>query len=53
MTGGGPGGATEVISIYTYSKVMRYLDFGYGATLVVITFLVLTRKVITFLKKLI
>ncbi|MBG0744710.1 MAG: sugar ABC transporter permease [Cylindrospermopsis raciborskii KL1] len=48
MTGGGPGGATEVISLYTYSTVMRYLDFGYGATLVVITFLVLTITVIIF-----
>jgi multiple sugar transport system permease protein len=35
MTGGGPGGATETISIYTYRAYMRYLDFGYGAALVV------------------
>jgi multiple sugar transport system permease protein len=41
MTGGGPAGATEMVSIYVYSTVMRYLDFGYGAALVVITFLVL------------
>ena len=38
MTGGGPGGATEVVSLYIYSTVMRYLDFGYGAALVVVTF---------------
>ncbi|MEO0489710.1 MAG: sugar ABC transporter permease [Cyanobacteria bacterium J06659_2] len=41
MTGGGPGGATEMISLYVYATVMRYLDFGYGAALVVMTFLIL------------
>ena len=34
MTGGGPGGATETISLYSYQTYMRYLDFGYGTTLV-------------------
>ena len=41
MTGGGPSGATETVSIYIYSTVMRYLDFGYGAALIVVTFLLL------------
>ncbi len=41
MTGGGPAGSTEVVSVYIYATVMRYLDFGYGAALVVITFLIL------------
>ena len=41
MTGGGPGGATEVVSLYIYSTIMRYLDFGYGAALVVVTFMLL------------
>ena len=31
MTGGGPGGSTETLSVYTYRTYMRYLDFGYGA----------------------
>jgi multiple sugar transport system permease protein len=35
MTGGGPGGATETVSVYSYQTYMRYLDFGYGTTLVV------------------
>ncbi|MBA4467233.1 sugar ABC transporter permease, partial [Cylindrospermopsis raciborskii CS-506_A] len=48
MTGGGPGGATEVVSLYTYSTIMRYLDFGYGASLIVITFLLLIIAVIIF-----
>ncbi|XGV98019.1 MAG: carbohydrate ABC transporter permease [Leptolyngbya sp. BL-A-14] len=39
MTGGGPGGATEVVALYIYSNAMRYLDFGYGSALIVVTFL--------------
>ncbi len=45
MTNGGPGGATEVVSLYIYSTVMRYLDFGYGAALVVVTFSLLIAAV--------
>lgn len=45
MTGGGPAGATETVSIYIYATVMRYLDFGYGAALVVVTFLLLVASV--------
>jgi len=45
MTGGGPAGATETVSIYIYSTVMRYLDFGYGSALVVVTFLLLITAV--------
>ncbi len=45
MTGGGPAGATEMVSLYVYSTVMRYLDFGYGAALVVVTFLALILSV--------
>ncbi|MFB6275709.1 MAG: carbohydrate ABC transporter permease [Halothece sp.] len=41
MTGGGPAGSTETVSLYIYDTVMRYLDFGYGAALIVITFLIL------------
>jgi multiple sugar transport system permease protein len=36
LTGGGPGGATETVSVYGYYVFMRYLDFGYGAALVVV-----------------
>jgi multiple sugar transport system permease protein len=42
MTGGGPGGATETVSIYTYRTYMRYLDFGYGAALVIVTVAILS-----------
>jgi multiple sugar transport system permease protein len=46
MTGGGPAGATETVSIYIYATVRRYLDFGYGAALVVVTFLLLVTAVV-------
>jgi len=41
MTEGGPANATEMISLYIYDTVRSYLDFGYGAALVVVTFLLL------------
>jgi multiple sugar transport system permease protein len=37
MTGGGPGGATETLSVYAYQTMMRYLDFGYAAALATAT----------------
>jgi multiple sugar transport system permease protein len=41
MTGGGPGGATEVVALYIYANAMRYLDFGYASALIVVTFVLL------------
>ncbi|HEY9908367.1 MAG TPA: sugar ABC transporter permease [Thermosynechococcaceae cyanobacterium] len=41
MTGGGPGGATQVVSLYIYANALRYLDFGYASALIVVTFLLL------------
>jgi multiple sugar transport system permease protein len=35
MTGGGPGGSTETVSLYAYQNYFRYLDFGYGSTIAV------------------
>lgn len=35
MTGGGPGGSTETVSLYAYRNYFRYLDFGYGSALAV------------------
>jgi multiple sugar transport system permease protein len=39
LTGGGPGFATESLSIYTYRSLFVNLDFGYGSALAVATFL--------------
>ncbi|HYR57322.1 MAG TPA: sugar ABC transporter permease, partial [Chthoniobacteraceae bacterium] len=35
MTGGGPGGATETLGVYAFNTFLRYLDFGYGAAMIV------------------
>jgi multiple sugar transport system permease protein len=35
MTGGGPGGSTETVSLYAYRNYFRYLEFGYGSAVVV------------------
>ena len=39
LTGGGPGNATETLSVYAYKTMFSYLDFGAGSALAVVTFL--------------
>jgi multiple sugar transport system permease protein len=39
MTGGGPAGSTEPISLYIYSTVFRYLNIGYASSMVTVAFL--------------
>jgi len=40
MTGGGPGTSTEPVALYTFNTLLQNLEFGYGAALSVIIFLV-------------
>ncbi|HEY2379129.1 MAG TPA: sugar ABC transporter permease [Gemmatimonadaceae bacterium] len=40
MTGGGPGTSTEPVAVYTFNSLLQNLEFGYGAALSVIIFLV-------------
>ena len=42
LTGGGPAGSTESIALYAYLNAMRFLDFGYSATVMLAGFLLLT-----------
>lgn len=35
MTGGGPGGSTETVSLYAFQQYFRYLDVGYGSAVAV------------------
>ena len=35
MTGGGPGGSTETVSLYAYQNYFRYLDFPYGSAVAI------------------
>jgi multiple sugar transport system permease protein len=36
LTGGGPGGQTDVVLSYMYTQAFTYLDFGYGSAIAVI-----------------
>lgn len=38
LTGGGPGGATETLSIYGYKTMFAQTNFGYGSVIVMIMF---------------
>ena len=35
ITGGGPGGSTETVSLYAFQHYFRYLDFAYGSAVAV------------------
>ena len=41
MTGGGPASSTESLALYAYLNAMRFLDFGYSATVMIGSFLLL------------
>ncbi len=38
LTGGGPGGSTETLSIYAYKTMFSQTNFGYGAVVVMFMF---------------
>ncbi len=39
LTGGGPANTTETLSLYAYKVLFQTLQFGYGSTLSLVTFL--------------
>lgn len=39
LTGGGPGTATEPLSLYTFHALLQSLRFGFGSALAVLVFL--------------
>ncbi|MED4935243.1 sugar ABC transporter permease [Heyndrickxia coagulans] len=39
LTGGGPGGATETMSVYGYKTMFGQTNFGYGSVIVIIMFI--------------
>ena len=45
MTGGGPASSTESIALYAYWNALRFLDFGYSATIMIGSFIILTMMV--------
>ncbi len=50
LTGGGPGFATETITIYTYRTLFTNLDFGYGSALSFAAFLLVMLVAFFFIK---
>ena len=40
MTGGGPGTATEPLALYTFATLLQHLQFGLGAALSMIVFVI-------------
>jgi len=50
LTGGGPGGATETLSIYAHRLMIGMSDFGYGSTVVVAMFVCVALIAFVFVK---
>jgi ABC-type sugar transport system permease subunit len=50
LTGGGPGQATETLSLYTYRVIFTDLKFGGGSALAVLTFLLILMTAFVFIK---
>ena len=46
LTGGGPAGSTESIAVYAYMNAMRFLDFGYSATVMLGGFVMLSLLIV-------
>lgn len=50
LTGGGPGGATETMSIYAYKTMFGQTNFGYGSVVVMIMFVCVAIIAIIFVR---
>jgi len=50
LTNGGPGKSTETVVLYTYNTFFTSLNFGYGSTLAVMIFLIVTLVSFVFIK---
>lgn len=50
LTNGGPGFATETLTLYSYRTLFQNLSFGYGSALAVSTFLIVLAICFIFIK---
>ncbi|WP_367717133.1 sugar ABC transporter permease [Nitratireductor sp. GISD-1A_MAKvit] len=50
LTGGGPAGATETMTVLTYNTAFRKLDFSYAATLGILAVLISLAMVLAYLR---
>lgn len=52
LTGGGPGTATEPVSLYTFDTLLQNLEFGYGSALSVVVFLITFALALVYIRAL-
>jgi multiple sugar transport system permease protein len=52
MTRGGPGGTTETLAMYIHTTTLDFLDFGYGAALAVVMFVISMLATAWYLRRL-
>lgn len=50
LTNGGPGGATETLSIYAYKNMFAQTNFGYGSVVVIMMFILVAIIAVLFIK---
>jgi ABC-type sugar transport system permease subunit len=50
LTAGGPGTATEVISLYAFTTLLQDLRFGYGSALSIVTFVLTFALALTYVR---
>jgi len=50
LTGGGPGGSTETLSVYAYKAMFGQTNFGYGSVVVMIMFACVAAIAVIFVK---
>ncbi|WP_353947832.1 sugar ABC transporter permease [Sporolactobacillus sp. Y61] len=50
LTNGGPGGATETLSLYSYKTMFGQTNFGYGSVIVMVMFICVAIIAILFVK---
>jgi multiple sugar transport system permease protein len=50
LTNGGPGKSTETVVLYTYNTFFTSLNFGYGSTLAVVTFVIVMLVSFVYIK---
>lgn len=50
LTGGGPGGSTETLSVYAYKLMFGQTNFGYGAVVVILMFICVALIATVFVK---
>jgi multiple sugar transport system permease protein len=51
LTAGGPGVATQVLTMYAYRVGMRFFDFGYSSSISILLFILVTAIIIVLFKR--